>query len=102
MIHVQNGNVSVGYSTISTHQWLISSMPVVSCTHAKILKSGMKSRVSGMRYERKMPVANVAEPQKRMRDSANAAGMLIAIVMSTTITDTIAELRKNVRYVDEV
>ena len=46
---------------------------------------------------RNTPVASVAEPQNFMRDSAKAAGMLISIVMATTNTDTIAELRKKVR-----
>ena len=32
-----------------------------------------------------------------MRERANAAGMLTAIVIATTSTDTSAELRKNVR-----
>ncbi len=49
MIQVQNGTVSVGKMTIRIHQWFISSMPVQSCTKAKILKRGMKSRVSGIR-----------------------------------------------------
>ena len=43
---------------------------------------------------RNTPVASVAEPQNFMRESANAAGMLISIVMVTTKIDTIAELRK--------
>ena len=34
---------------ISTHQWLISWMSKVSFTQAKILNSGMKSSVSGIR-----------------------------------------------------
>ena len=47
-----------------------------------------------MRYVRKTPVASVAEPQNFMRESANAAGTLISMVMVTTTIDTIAELRK--------
>jgi len=43
---------------------------------------------------RNTPVARVADPQNFMRDSAKAAGTLISMVMLTTITDTIAELRK--------
>jgi hypothetical protein len=37
-----------------------------------------------------------------MRDNAKAAGTLISIVIVTTITDTSAELRKKVRYCDDV
>ena len=48
-----------------------------------------------------MPVASVAEPQNFMRESANAAGTLISMVIVTTKTETSAELRKNVRYCDE-
>ena len=51
---------------------------------------------------RNTPVAKMPEPQNRMRASANAAGTLISIVMHTTKTETIAELRKNVRYMLEV
>ena len=36
-----------------------------------------------------------------MRDSANAAGTLISMVSTTTNTETIAELRKNMRYSGE-
>ena len=43
---------------------------------------------------RNTPVASVAEPQNFMRDSANAAGTLISMVIVTTKTETIAELRK--------
>src|SRR5438046_7363516 len=98
MIQVQKGTVSVGKMTISTHQWFISSIPVQSCTKAKILKSGMKSSVSGMRYVRNTPVAKVAEPQNFMRESENAARMLITMVIATTQSDTTTELRKKVRY----
>ena len=48
-----------------------------------------------------MPVASVVEPQNFMRDSANAAGTEISMVMVTTKTETSAELRKNVRYCEE-
>ena len=51
---------------------------------------------------RNTPVASVAEPQNRMRDSAKAAGMLISMVIVTTITETSAELRKKVRYIRDV
>ena len=51
---------------------------------------------------RKTPVASVAEPQNRMRESAKAAGTLISMVMATTMTETSAELRKKVRYCDEL
>ena len=37
-----------------------------------------------------------------MRDSANAAGTLISMVIATTMTETSAELRKKVRYCREV
>ena len=43
----------------------------------------------------------VVEPQNRMRESANAAGTLISMVVTTTITDTAAELRKKIRYCGE-
>ena len=36
-----------------------------------------------------------------MRASANAAGTQISMVIVTTKIETIAELRKNVRYCDE-
>src|SRR5262245_26305985 len=98
MIQVQNGTVSVGYSSSSTHQRLISWMPMYSLTSANILNSGMNSSVSGIRYVRETPVASVAEPQNCMRDSANAAGTLISMVIATTMTETNAELRKKVRY----
>src|SRR5262245_38842840 len=97
MIQVANGTVSVGYTMISTHQLFISVMPNVSLMYAKILNSGMKSSVSGIRYVRNTPVANVAEPQNFMRASANAAGTLISMVTATTMMDTTAELRKKVR-----
>ncbi len=42
-------------------------------------------------------MASAPEPQKRMRESENAAGMLIAMVIATTARETTAELRKNVR-----
>src|SRR5262245_59985498 len=98
MIQVQNGTVSVGSTTRSTHQRLISWMPVHSLNTANILNSGRNSSVSGIRYVKKTPVASAAEPQNFMRESANAAGMLISMVIVTTNTDTSAELRKNVRY----
>jgi hypothetical protein len=47
---------------------------------------------------RNTPVASVAEPQNRIRESANAAGTLMIIVVATTIRETSAELRKNIRY----
>src|SRR5438067_184799 len=97
MIQVQKGTVSVGKMTISTHQWFISSMPVHSWTKAKILNKGMNSSVSGMRYVRNTPVAKVAEPQNLMRESENAARMLITMVIATTHSETTIELRKNVR-----
>ena len=46
---------------------------------------------------RNTPVASVAEPQNRIRASANAAGTLISMVMVTTKIETSAELRKKVR-----
>ena len=48
-----------------------------------------------------MPVASVAEPQNFMRDSANAAGTEISMVIVTTKTETSAEFRKKVRYCEE-
>ena len=51
---------------------------------------------------RNTPVASIPEPQNRIRASANAAGTLISIVMHTTKTETIAELRKNMRNMFEV
>jgi hypothetical protein len=51
---------------------------------------------------RKIPVASVVEPQNFMRESANAAGTEISMVIVTTMIETSAELRKNVRYCDEV
>src|ERR1700738_1857775 len=97
MIQAQNGTVSVGYTISSTYHRLINWIPVQSPNTANILNSGRNSSVSGIRYVRNTPVASVAEPQNRMRDSANAAGTLISMVIVTTRTETIAELRKNVR-----
>ena len=50
---------------------------------------------------RNTPVANVVEPQNRIRDSANAAGTLMSIVVATTIMETTAELRKYVRNCED-
>src|ERR1043165_4480327 len=102
MIQVANGTVSVGWTISSTHHLLISWMPVQSLNTANILNSGMNSSESGTRYVRNTPVARMPEPQKRMRASAKAAGTLISIVMHTTKIETIAELRKKVRYMFEV
>src|ERR1700730_16527537 len=102
MIHVQNGTVSVGYMINRTYHRLISWIPVQSPKRANILNKGMNSRLSGMRYVRKTPVASVAEPQNRMRARAKAAGTLISMVIVTTKIETKAELRKNVRNWFEV
>src|SRR3954451_12228399 len=97
MIQVQNGTVSVGYTISSTYHRLINWIPVQSPNVANILNSGRNSSVSGMRYVRNTPVASVADPQNRMRDSANAAGTLISMVMVTTKIETSAEFQKNRR-----
>src|SRR4051812_28955144 len=79
----------------------MSSIPVQSRKVANILNSGMNSSVSGIRYVRNTPVARMPEPQNFMRESANAAGTLISMVMMTVNTATIDELRKNVRNAGE-
>ena len=66
------------------------------------MNSGINSKVSGIRYVRNTPVASVAEPQNRMRASANAAGTLMSMVIVTTKMETIAEFQKNRRNWFEV
>src|SRR5215469_17720955 len=99
MIQVANGTVNVGKSIIKTHQWLINSTPVLSWIKAKVLNSGIKTSVSGMRYAKNTPVASVADPQNFIRASANAARTLITMVTDTTHRDTTAEFLKKIRYV---
>src|ERR1700739_3739354 len=98
MIQVQNGTVSVGYSSSRTYHLLMSWMPVQSPNTANIWNSGRNSSVSGIRYVRKTPVASVAEPQNFIRDRANAAGTLINMVNATTKSNTIADFQENRRY----
>ena len=62
--------------------------------NANVLNSGMNTSVSGIRYARNTPVANVAEPQNFIRASENAASTLITIEIDTTHIDTTAEFRK--------
>ena len=78
---------------------MISSIPVLSWIKANVLNSGMKTNVSGIRYAKNTPMANVADPQNLIRASENAARTLITIVMDTTHSDTTAEFLKKIRYV---
>jgi len=90
--------VSVGYRIINVHQWFISWMSKVSLTHANIFEQRDEKQRVWDEVGQEHAGGERGEPQNFMRARAKAAMTLIAMVMTTTNTDTIAELRKKVRY----